>query len=74
MEENAHRNPDKVLEVKRVIAEGEFVVTHSHVKQKPGDLGAAVVHIFRFEKGRIVEFWDLGQPLPEESPNIHGMF
>jgi predicted SnoaL-like aldol condensation-catalyzing enzyme len=74
MEENAHRNPDKVLEVKRVIAEGEFVVTHSHVKQKPGDLGAAVVHIFRFENGRIVEIWDLGQPLPEESPNIHGMF
>jgi predicted SnoaL-like aldol condensation-catalyzing enzyme len=74
MEENARQNPDKVLEVKRVIGEGEFVVTHSHVQQRPGDLGAAVIHIFRFEKGRIVELWDLGQPLPEESPNIYGMF
>ena len=74
MEENARQNPSKVLEVKRAIAEGELVVVHSHVRQKPGDLGAAVVHIFRFEKGRIVELWDLGQPVPEKSPNQYGMF
>ncbi len=74
MKENAVQNPDKVLEVKRAIAEGEFVVVHSHVRQKPGDLGAAVVHIFRFEKGHIVELWDLGQPVPEKSPNQNGMF
>ena len=74
MEENARQNPDKVLEVKRVIAEGEFVVTHSHVRQKSDDLGGAVVHIFRFEEGRIVELWDLGQPIPEKSPNQYGMF
>jgi predicted SnoaL-like aldol condensation-catalyzing enzyme len=74
MEENARQNPTKVLEVKRAIAEGELVVVHSHVRQKPGDLGAAVVHIFRFEEGRIVELWDLGQPVPEKSPNQYGMF
>jgi predicted SnoaL-like aldol condensation-catalyzing enzyme len=74
MEEDARQNPSKVLEVKRVIAEGELVAVHSHVRQKPGDLGAAVVHIFRFEKGRIVELWDLGQPVPEKSPNQYGMF
>ena len=74
MEENAKQNPNKVLDVKRVIAEGEFVVTHSHVQQKPGELGAAVVHIFRFENGKIVELWDLGQPVPEKSPNENGMF
>ena len=69
MEENARQNPNKAFEVKRAIAEGEFVVTHSHVQQKPGELGAAVVHIFRFENGHIVELWDLGQPVPEKSPN-----
>ena len=74
MKENAIQNPAKVFEVKRVIAEGDFVVTHSHVQQKPGDLGAAVVHIFRFENGKIVELWDLGQPIPENSPNQYGMF
>lgn len=74
MEENARQNPSKVLEVKHVIAEGEFVVIHSHVRLKPGDSGVALVHIFRFEKGRIVELWDLGQPVPETTPNQYGMF
>jgi len=74
MEKNASQNPNKVLDVKRVIAEGDFVVTHSHVQQKPDDLGAAVVHIFRFEHGKIVELWDLGQPVPEKALNENGMF
>jgi len=74
MEENARQNPSKAVEVKCVVAEGELVVVHFHVRHKPGDLGAAVVHIFRFEKGRIVELWDLGQPVPDRSPNQYGMF
>ena len=74
MEENARQNPDKIMDVKRVIADGELVAVHSHVRQKPEDLGATVVHIFRFEKGRIAELWDLGQPVPEKSPNQYGMF
>lgn len=74
MEENARQNPNKVLRVLRAIAEGEFVAVHSHVKQNPDDRGAAVVHIFRFENAQIVELWDIGQPVPEESPNSYGMF
>ena len=74
MQANALQNPDKVMDVKRVIDEGELVAVHSHVQQKPGDRGAVVVHIFRFENGHIVELWDLGQPVPEESPNQFGMF
>lgn len=74
MEENARQNPDKSLEVKRAIAEGEFVAVHAHVQHKPGDRGAAVIHIFRFENGRIVELWDVGQAIPEDLPNQYGMF
>ena len=74
MEENARQNPDKTIEVKRAIAEGDFVAVHSHVRLKPDSPGVAVVHIFRFENGRIVELWDVGQPIPETSPNQHGMF
>lgn len=74
MEENAQQNPNKALEVKRVIAEGDFVVVHAHVRHKPDELGFSLVHIFRFEHGRIEELWDLGQPVPEESPNQYGMF
>lgn len=74
MEENARKNPNKVFDVKRVISEGDHVVIHSHVKQKPDDLGIAVVHIFRFEMGKIMELWDLGQPIPSETQNQYGMF
>jgi len=35
MEENTKQNPNKVLDVKRTIAEGEHVVVHSQVKQSP---------------------------------------
>lgn len=74
MKENAVENPNKVLEVKLVIEEGEMVMVHSHIKQNPEALGAAVVHIFRFHDNRIVELWDLGQPIQENSPNENGMF
>ena len=74
MEENAIKNPDKVFEVKRVIGEGDMVAVHSHVKQNQADLGGAVVHIFRFHNGLIVEFWDVGQAMPENSPNENGVF
>jgi len=74
MKGNAAQNPNKTLEVKLVIGEGEMVAVHSHVKQNPEDLGAAVVHIFRFHDDLIVELWDLGQPLQENSPNENGMF
>jgi predicted SnoaL-like aldol condensation-catalyzing enzyme len=74
MEANARQNPGKVVEVKRAIAEGDLVAVHFQVRHQPGDLGWAVVHIFRFERGRIVELWDLGQEVPESSPNQYGIF
>jgi predicted SnoaL-like aldol condensation-catalyzing enzyme len=74
MAENAAQNPGKVFEVKRALEDGDLVAVHSDVRQKPEDPGAAVVHLFRFENGRIVELWDVGQPLMDEGPNEHGMF
>ncbi|MHC0038054.1 nuclear transport factor 2 family protein [Pseudoneobacillus sp. C159] len=74
MDENAANNPSKIFDVKRAIAEGDFVWVHSHVKQNQDHLGAALVHIFRFEHDRIVELWDIGMPVPENSPNENGVF
>ena len=73
MVENARANPSKILDVKRTIAEGDLVAVHSQVRLKPEDQGGAVVHLFRFEVGRVVELWDVGQEVPEESPNEYGM-
>jgi predicted SnoaL-like aldol condensation-catalyzing enzyme len=73
MQENAAQNPGKVLDVKHAIAEGDFVAIHSYVRHNPEEPGFVVVHIFRFEQGRIVELWDLAQQIPEKSPNQYGM-
>jgi predicted SnoaL-like aldol condensation-catalyzing enzyme len=74
MQENSLKNPDKILEVRHAVEEGDLVAVHSLVRMRPGDPGIAVVHLFRFENGRIAELWDIAQPVPEKSPNQHGMF
>jgi len=74
MEENAAQHPDKTLEVHHALRDGDLVAVHSHVRMNPKDRGMALVHIFRFDSDRIAELWDMGQPVPEESPNENGMF
>lgn len=74
MEENAKINPDKVFEIKRALENENLVAVHSHIKQNSNDLGAAVVHIFRFENDKIAELWDLGQAVPSTMINENGMF
>ena len=74
MKENAGQFPDMRLTIKRVIGDGDLVATHSHVVMHPGENGMAVVHLFRFREGKIIEFWDCGQPVPDDSPNVDGMF
>jgi len=74
MDENAAQNPDKQMTIHRVVEGGDQVATYSHVSQKKGERGAAVVHIFRFEADRIAELWDVGQEVPADSPNQNGMF
>jgi len=74
MEESATENPDTKLEVKLVLEDGDMIITYSHLKHSPEELGFAVVHIFRFEGDRIVEMWDTVQAVPKDSPNENGMF
>jgi uncharacterized protein YndB with AHSA1/START domain/predicted SnoaL-like aldol condensation-catalyzing enzyme len=74
MEENAAKSPGKVLDVKNALEDGNHAVVHSHIRQHAQDRGGAAVHIFRFENDRIAELWDVGQPIPSDSPNEYGMF
>ena len=61
-------------EFKRVLSDGDMVVVHSHVTTGPTDRGNAVIDMFRFEHGKIVEHWDVVQPIPEKSANSNTMF
>jgi predicted SnoaL-like aldol condensation-catalyzing enzyme len=50
------------------------VILHVHVKRKPDEPGLAIVDIFRLEAGKIVEHWDVRQPVPETAVHDNGMF
>ena len=68
-------NPQLHVDIKRVIAECDLVVTHSHLTLNPNDRGSAVADIFRLNrKGKIVEHWDVIQAVPETSANDNTMF
>ena len=66
--------PDARIEIKRVVAEDDLVVTHSLLTTSPDDRGTAVADIFRLEDGMVVEHWDVLQPVPETSANDNTMF
>ena len=69
------QSPNKLVGVKRVLEDGDFVVTHSHVvRANPGEPDIAVVHIFKFEGDKVAELWDVGQLLAKDSPNQNGAF
>ena len=67
-------SPNAEHRVKRVFADGDYVVAHVHVIINPGDRGNAVVDIFRIQNGLVAEHWDVAQAVPAESANSNGMF
>ncbi len=53
--------PQSKSEIKRAFADGDYVIIH-------------VVDIFKLEDGKIVEHWDVVQPIPEKAANRNTMF
>ena len=70
----AGENPELRVDIKRAIAEDDLVMTHSLLKTSPDDRGTAAADIFRLEDGKIVEHWDVLQPVPETAANDNTMF
>lgn len=59
---------------KNVWSDGDRVIVHSLVTTGPADRGKAVIDIFRLEKAKIVEHWDVVQAIPEKALNDNTMF
>jgi predicted SnoaL-like aldol condensation-catalyzing enzyme len=67
--------PQNKSDIKRVFADGNYVIVHVHAVREPGTRGNAIIDIFRLDdKGKVVEHWDAVQPIPEKAANNNGMF
>ncbi len=74
MIENHVQFPNKQITVKHVLGDGDLIAVHSQLVLGPGGPRVAAVHLFRFQDDKIVELWDVGQAVPDDSPNQQGMF
>ncbi len=74
MEENHENFPHKEFTVKKMMEEGDTVMTHSSLKLGGNMPDMSVVHILRFADGKIIEMWDIAQQLEKDSPNENGAF
>ncbi|MFF8186800.1 nuclear transport factor 2 family protein [Microbacterium sp. NPDC016588] len=65
--------PDSRFEIQRILVDGDLAMVHVKAS-RPGAPDAAVADIYRFENGRIVEHWDVLQPVPGHAVHDHPMF
>ncbi len=75
------KNPGRKLLFKHAFVDGDYVILHIHHVFTPSDEafvdaphGMAGVDIFRLENGKIVEHWDVLQPVPAEASHNNTMF
>ena len=66
--------PDYHSDIKRAFADGDYVILHVHNIPTPGARGRAIMDIFKFENGKVVEHWDVAQDIPEKPRNDNTMF
>jgi predicted SnoaL-like aldol condensation-catalyzing enzyme len=74
MAQNAAQFPEKRIEFKKTLEDGDQVMVMSLMRHAPDLPAYALVHVFRFAGGRIVELWDVAQEIPAQSRNDNGMF
>lgn len=63
-------------EIKHALADGDLVALHIHCRRSPELRDYAVVDLFKIEKGKVVEHWDVVQeiPDPKNAKNPNTMF
>jgi len=66
--------PNTRGQIMRVFADGDYVLLHCHYTGFFGENGNAIIDIFRVEAGKVVEHWDVIQPIPESADNANTMF
>jgi predicted SnoaL-like aldol condensation-catalyzing enzyme len=64
--------PNMTVEPVRVMSDGDFVLVHN--RRLSSNQIAAFIDIMKIEQGRIVDYWQVHQPVPDTIANPNGMF
>ena len=56
--------PQAHVDIRRVVSQDDLVMTHSKFTLTPDDRGSVAADVFRLEKGKIVEHWDVIEAIP----------
>jgi predicted SnoaL-like aldol condensation-catalyzing enzyme len=69
-------SPKPTFVIKHIMADGAFVLVHSHLTAYPGNefSGIARLDLFKLQKENVVEHWAIAQDVPSSSVNGHSMF
>ncbi|BEV01800.1 nuclear transport factor 2 family protein [Novosphingobium olei] len=62
------------FEIKRIIVDGDMAVIHLHGRTGAQGNGGSVADIYRLKDGKIVEHWDVLQPIADHTVNPHPYF
>lgn len=66
--------PGARFDVRRIIVDGDLAVIHLRGRASPDERGGAVADIYRLSGGKIVEHWDVIQPIAETTVSSHPYF
>jgi len=69
------RYPDSHSEIKQAFVDGNYVILHVETSGREKGKTGAIIDIFRLDDaGKIVEHWDVIQPVPEKTASGNSMF
>jgi predicted SnoaL-like aldol condensation-catalyzing enzyme len=68
------KHPKLKVVISKALADDDLVALHVHLTREPNDPGLAVAEFFRLKNGKIIEHWDVLQPVPEKTTSGNSMF
>jgi predicted SnoaL-like aldol condensation-catalyzing enzyme len=68
------KHPKLKVVISKALADDDLVALHVHLTREPNDPGLAVAEFFRLKNGKIVEHWDVLQPVPVKTASGNSMF
>jgi predicted SnoaL-like aldol condensation-catalyzing enzyme len=68
------KHPELKVVISKVLGDDDLVALHVHLTREANDLGLAIAELFRLKNGKIIEHWDVVQPVPAKTVSGNSMF